>query len=80
MVNKAGIMLTVPRCQPGCGLGADGDINMKGLLYVIKAALPHLVREAADGPRRVADVVTISSIAGRVAIPGAGVYARPSSG
>ncbi|MDB4900287.1 MAG: Short-chain alcohol dehydrogenase, partial [Gemmatimonadetes bacterium] len=45
-----------------------------GLLYTAHAALPHLLRAAEDGPRRVADLVNISSVAGRVARQGSGVY------
>jgi len=81
VVNNAGVMLLGP------GLGADTDdwdrmiaLNVQGLLYVTHAALLHLVRAAADSPRRVADLVTISSTAGRVARPGAGVYALTKSG
>ena len=44
------------------------------MLYMAHAALPHLVRAAADSPRGVADLVTISSTAGRVARPGSSVY------
>jgi NADP-dependent 3-hydroxy acid dehydrogenase YdfG len=49
-------------------------INVQGLLYTIRAALPHLLQAAGHGPRRVADIVNISSIAGRVAWNGYGVY------
>jgi len=49
-------------------------INVQGLLYVTHAALPHLARAAEDSPRRVADIVNISSTAGRVARPGSSVY------
>ena len=35
---------------------------------------PHLIEAAADSPRQVADVVNISSIAGRFVIPDAAVY------
>ena len=49
-------------------------INVKGLLYTTRAALPHLLQAAQEGPRRVADIVNISSIAGRVAWNGYGVY------
>src|SRR5690242_4159390 len=42
-------------------------INVQGLLYTTRAALPHLLLAAEQGPRRVADVVNISSIASRVA-------------
>jgi NADP-dependent 3-hydroxy acid dehydrogenase YdfG len=55
-------------------------LNVQAQLYVVRAALPHLIEAAADGPRRVADVVTISSTAGRVARPGAGVYALTKFG
>lgn len=75
LVNAAGVMLT------GDSLAAPLDewqqmvnININGLMYVTKAALPHLVETAATSPRQVADVVNISSIAGRFAIPLAAVY------
>jgi NADP-dependent 3-hydroxy acid dehydrogenase YdfG len=48
--------------------------NVQGLLYTTRAALPHLLQAAEEGPRRVADIVNISSIAGRVAWNGYGVY------
>jgi len=45
------------------------------VLGTTHAALPHLVK-AAEGARGIADVVTISSVAGRkVAFPAANVYA-----
>lgn len=50
------------------------DINLKGLLYTTHAALPHLLQAAENSPRRVADIVNISSVAGRRARIGAGVY------
>jgi NADP-dependent 3-hydroxy acid dehydrogenase YdfG len=50
------------------------DLNVKGLLYVAHAALPHLIAAAADGPRQVADIINISSVAGRVPRLGSGVY------
>ena len=46
------------------------DINVRGLLYCAHAALPHLLAAAQDGPRQVADMVNISSVAGRVARSG----------
>jgi NADP-dependent 3-hydroxy acid dehydrogenase YdfG len=49
-------------------------LNVQALLYVTHAALPHLVKAAGSSPRRVADVVNISSTAGRVARPGSSVY------
>ena len=49
-------------------------LNILGLLYTAHAALPHLLGAAEDGPRRVADLVNIGSVAGRVARRGSGVY------
>jgi NADP-dependent 3-hydroxy acid dehydrogenase YdfG len=49
-------------------------INVMGLLYTSRAALPHLLHAASSEPRRVADLVLISSVAGRVARNGSGVY------
>jgi NADP-dependent 3-hydroxy acid dehydrogenase YdfG len=50
------------------------ELNVLGLLYCAHAALPHLLAAAEDGPRRVADMVNISSVAGRVPRSGSGVY------
>jgi NADP-dependent 3-hydroxy acid dehydrogenase YdfG len=75
LVNNAGLMLLGPV------VGADPDewdrmiaVNAQGLLYTTHAALPYLLKAADEGPRRVADIVNISSIAGRVAWNGYGVY------
>jgi NADP-dependent 3-hydroxy acid dehydrogenase YdfG len=50
------------------------DVNVLGLLYCTHAALPHLLRATDDSPRRVTDLVNISSVAGRIARRGSGVY------
>ena len=75
LVNNAGVMLLGPALDAPIG---EWDqmvaLNVQGTLYITHAALPHLVRAAADSPRRVADLVTISSTGGRVARPGSGVY------
>lgn len=42
------------------------DLNLRAVLRMSHAALPHLLRAAHDGPRGVADLVTVSSVAGRV--------------
>jgi NADP-dependent 3-hydroxy acid dehydrogenase YdfG len=55
-------------------------LNVHGTLYVTHAALPHLVRAAGESPREVADIVNISSTAGRVARPGGGVYSLTKFG
>jgi NADP-dependent 3-hydroxy acid dehydrogenase YdfG len=49
-------------------------LNVLGVLYTAHAALPHLLKAAEDAPRRVADLVNVSSVAGRVARSGSGVY------
>ena len=75
VVNNAGVMLLGPI------VGAPTEewdrmvaLNVQGLLYVAHAALPHLLDAAESGERRVADLVTVSSVAGRVARSGSGVY------
>jgi NADP-dependent 3-hydroxy acid dehydrogenase YdfG len=75
LVNNAGLMLLGP--IPG----ADPSewkrmlsLNTEALMNCTHAALPFLQRAAADGPRRVADLVNVSSVAGRVARAGAGAY------
>ena len=56
------------------------QLNVLGLLYCAHAALPHLLRAAGDGPRQVADMVNISSVAGRAARNGNGVYSLTKHG
>lgn len=76
VVNNAGVMLNGPvEGAPLDEWERMVDLNVKGLLYVAHAALPHLLRAAAEAePRGVADLVNISSVAGRVARLGSGVY------
>ncbi len=50
------------------------QVNVLGLLYCAKAALPHLLEAAESGERGTADLVNVSSVAGRVARLGSGVY------
>ena len=75
LVNNAGLMHIAPVANASV---EEWDqmlqINVQGLLYMTRAALPHLLRAAEDSPRRVADLVNISSTAGRVARPGTAVY------
>ena len=75
VINNAGVMLLGPiEDAPVEEWERMVDLNVKGLLYVAHAALPHLTAAAADGPREVADLVNVSSIAGRRAMAGSGVY------
>ena len=75
LINNAGVMLL------GRVEGADTaqwrqmlDINVAALMTLSHAALPHLLAAAAQEPRQVADIVNISSVAGRVARMGSAVY------
>jgi NADP-dependent 3-hydroxy acid dehydrogenase YdfG len=75
VVNNAGVMLLGPVVDaPVEEWERMVDLNLKGLLYVAHAALTHLLAAAATGPRDVADLVNVSSVAGRVARNGSGVY------
>ena len=75
VINNAGVMLIGPTVDaPVEEWDRMIALNLQGLLYVAHAALPHLLAAAADEPRRVADLVNISSVAGRVARQGAAVY------
>jgi NADP-dependent 3-hydroxy acid dehydrogenase YdfG len=81
LINNAGVMLLGP------ALGAPlsewqqmVELNVLGLLYCAHAALPQLLRAAEDSPRHVADMVNISSVAGRVARNGNNVYSLTKHG
>jgi NADP-dependent 3-hydroxy acid dehydrogenase YdfG len=69
LVNNAGVMKLAPF--------ADGDpddwrqmmdVNVLGLLYATRAAIPHLRRSGRG------DIVNVSSVAGRIAFAGGAVY------
>jgi cytochrome P450/NAD(P)-dependent dehydrogenase (short-subunit alcohol dehydrogenase family)/glutamine cyclotransferase len=67
LVNNAGVMLLGPvQDAPVEEWQRMVDLNLMGLLYCTHAALPHLLQAAQDEPRQVADVVNISSVAGRL--------------
>ena len=75
VINNAGVMLL------GTAVDAPYEewermvaVNVDGVLAVTHAALPHLLEAAETAERRVSDVVTISSTAGRIARAGSGVY------
>ena len=75
VINNAGVMLLGPiENAPLEEWERMIKVNELGVLYVSHAALPHLLKAAADAPRRVADIVNVSSVAGRVARRGSGVY------
>ena len=75
LLNNAGVMLL------GKVEGADVrqwrqmlDLNVAALMNLSHAALPHLLAAAEQEPRRAADIVNVSSVAGRVARRGSGAY------
>jgi NADP-dependent 3-hydroxy acid dehydrogenase YdfG len=75
LVNNAGVMLLGPIVDaPIEEWQRMVNLNLLGLLYCTHAALPHLLAAAEREPRSVADVVNVSSVAGRVARLNSGVY------
>jgi NADP-dependent 3-hydroxy acid dehydrogenase YdfG len=75
LVNNAGVML-LGRIE-----GADTsqwrhmlDLNVAALMALSHEALPHLLDAAGREPRGVADLVNISSVAGRQVRLGSGAY------
>jgi NADP-dependent 3-hydroxy acid dehydrogenase YdfG len=75
LVNNAGIMVL------GTALHAtikEWDrmvaVNVRALLHITHAAVPYLIDAAVTSPRQVADIVNVSSTAGRVARPGSSTY------
>jgi NADP-dependent 3-hydroxy acid dehydrogenase YdfG len=75
VIANAGVMLLGPI------EGADTtewrrmiELNVLGAMYTANAALPHLLAAAEQDPRRVADLVITSSVAGRTVRAGSGVY------
>ncbi len=75
LINNAGVMLLGPiEDAPTEEWRRMVNVNVLGLLYCTHAALPHLLGAATDSGRGVADVVNVSSVAGRVARRDSGVY------
>jgi NADP-dependent 3-hydroxy acid dehydrogenase YdfG len=75
LINNAGVMLLGPAVEaPLEEWERMVHLNLLGLLYCARAAMPHLLKAAGDEPRQVADLVNISSVAGRVARSGSAVY------
>ncbi|MCK0195706.1 SDR family oxidoreductase [Ancylobacter sp. 6x-1] len=70
MLNNAGLM---PHSPLERGRIADWDrmidVNLKGVLYGIAAALPHMTR------RKSGHIINVSSVAGHKVRPGSAVYA-----
>lgn len=75
LVNNAGVMLLGPvENAPLEEWDQMVRLNVLGVLYTTHAAIPHLLKAAENSQRRVADLVNVSSTAGRVARGGLAVY------
>jgi NADP-dependent 3-hydroxy acid dehydrogenase YdfG len=75
VVNNAGQMLLGPiEDAPTEEWDRMIDLNLRGLINTTHAAVPYLLEAAEGSGRGCADVVNISSVAGRIARAGSGVY------
>jgi len=75
LINNAGLMLLGPAVDADIAEWRQMlDVNVDGVLYCAHAALPHLLAAAQDSPREVADMVNVSSVAGRYPRRGSAVY------
>lgn len=75
VLANAGVMLLGPIEDADTGEWRRMvDLNVLGAMYTAHAALPHLLAAAEQEPRRVADLVVTSSVAGRRVRVGSGVY------
>jgi NADP-dependent 3-hydroxy acid dehydrogenase YdfG len=75
LVNNAGVMLL----GPAVGAPLEEwrrmiELNLRAMMECTHAALPHLLAAAADSPRQVADLVNVSSVAGRFPRSGSAGY------
>jgi NADP-dependent 3-hydroxy acid dehydrogenase YdfG len=76
VINAAGTAELTPFATSAPGSWQQMiDANLAGVLNVTHASLQHLLSAAADSPRGVADLVTISSTVGRRVGAVGGVYA-----
>ncbi len=81
VINNAGVMLLGPIVDaPVQEWERMIALNLQGLLYVAHAAIPHLIAAAEREPRRVADLVNVSSVAGRRVGVGGGIYQMTKHG
>src|SRR3954463_5729707 len=81
VINNAGVMLLGPIVDaPTEEWDRMIALNLQGLLYVAHASLPHLLAAAEQEPRRVSDLVNVSSVAGRRVGQGGGIYQMTKHG
>ncbi|WP_420594780.1 SDR family NAD(P)-dependent oxidoreductase [Deinococcus sp.] len=84
VVNSAGLTLFESADNPLEAHLEDWNkmvaLNISGLLYIVHAALPHLLSAAETSSRRVSDLVNVSSVSGRRPQAGASVYGMTKAG
>jgi NADP-dependent 3-hydroxy acid dehydrogenase YdfG len=81
LVNNAGVMLLGPIEEaPIDEWTRMIELNLRGLIHTTHAALPHLIAAAESGERGCSDVINISSVSGRIARVGSGVYSSTKFG
>jgi NADP-dependent 3-hydroxy acid dehydrogenase YdfG len=75
VVSSAGVASLAPfvPAEPG-SWQAMIDANVSGFVNTAHTAMPHLLAAAAEGPRGVADFVSISSTSGRRPLAGNNIY------
>jgi NADP-dependent 3-hydroxy acid dehydrogenase YdfG len=81
VINNAGVLAMGPIATTPVEQWHDMiATNLEGLLFVTQAAVPHLIRAAQDSPRRVSDLVNVSSTSARTQRSGTAVYSLTKSG
>jgi len=81
LVNNAGVMHLGPLGAAECrDLGRMIDVNLTATIQITKAALPYLIAAAGARGRLCADIVNVSSVAGRVARSDSAVYSATKFG
>ncbi|HEY2166117.1 MAG TPA: SDR family NAD(P)-dependent oxidoreductase [Jatrophihabitantaceae bacterium] len=74
LINNAGIMLLGPfETSPREDWRRMLELNVLALMTLAQEAIPHL-RKAAAGPRGIADIINVGSVAGRTARPNFAAY------
>ncbi len=75
VVANAGVMLLGPiRDSPTEDWRRMMDLNVLGMMYTARSSIPALLSAAGTEPRHVADLVLVSSVAGRQVRLGSGAY------
>ncbi|KUI29329.1 SDR family oxidoreductase [Mycobacterium sp. GA-2829] len=81
LVNNAGVMYVGPVADAGEGEWEQMiATNLHAVLNITHCVLPHLTAAVNSSQRAVADIVNVSSTAGRVARPGTAVYSLTKFG